>query len=352
MNIHRGIKPFSCLKCEKTSTQENNLKIHVEKCDSPKFLIKMELVEGNFVKILPQRQNINENEVIEVEKAAKFDQEQSEVITTTFDMVHQDEMKTTKHVNLTSKNKANDFNLRKARKNKCKLQLKTAIPKKTIMKHLLHKDGFDLLLDNNKMLDELDQNSETNSVKDETLTFMEKSSPNCKLCGKMMFNIPSFKLHMNSHSGEKTFACNKCEKRLNGKARLKRHEMESHMDVDTRICGREIKSVECERCKKKLKVDSLKFQGIKCMGDKSDNFYVHSESSIYEGNFKNSYDKWNKIYVECKVCGKMCSFKYTLKYHTFHVHSIEENNKFCSLYGIEFKKLSRLKMQCLKIFQI
>ena len=67
--------------------------------------------------------------------------------------------------------------------------------------------------------------------------------------------------------------------------------------------------------------------------------------SIYGGEFKSTYEKSIKSYFKGRVCGKTCNYQYTLKYRTFHVYSIEEENKLLRSHDcIEFKKLSRFIM--------
>lgn len=56
----------------------------------------------------------------------------------------------------------------------------------------------------------------------------EKQLHTCKVCGKNLSSFKRLKSHWNTHTGERPYACDRCNKSFTSSSDLSKHEKDAH----------------------------------------------------------------------------------------------------------------------------
>ncbi|XP_056149742.1 uncharacterized protein LOC130124306 [Lampris incognitus] len=147
---------------------------------------------------------------------------------------------------------------------------------------------------------------EVGSTRKARLKPHKKPYNKCKICGKVLYNLEIFKIHMTFHTGEKPLRCTTCGKIFTQKSSFQRH-VRTHTGQ---------KSFKCTTCRKFFNHKS--------------HFQTHMRTHTGEKPFR------------CTTCGRMFTQKSSLQMHV-RTHTGEKPFR-CTTCGKMFTQKSSLQM--------
>lgn len=218
-----------------------------------------------------------------------------------------------------------------------------------------------------------------NLTKNKRKKFNYKGPQNCSVCGRECANPSTLFIHMRSHTNEKPFQCEFCDKRYKDSGSLKRHSIRNHIKTRERryiceSCGKGFYSktdiiihlrthtgetpYSCSECNALFtQLSSLIRHKKKHLGEKTEacdicfkkfitkdslkkHQMVHTSQKQYSCNiclsifkYKHNLTKHYKLHSEpnsfvCNHCGRTFNIKGNLKSHMDRVHS--EKSGYCN----------------------